>query len=118
MKLSPFNPDGSNHWKGVPSLNQGVKPPWRWVTMRFSGKSPTISPLGPAMTVGSVGMRALTGSWLVTLSSIGVPLLPTMIPPRYCWSPVAMVVITPEMGRAGKVGVHHFIKLLHPEVVN
>ncbi len=88
MKLGPISPNGSNHWKGVPSLNQGVKPPCRWVAILFRGSCPTVW-VDEAMMVGSTGINPVLGSWFVTLSRTGVPLLATMTPARYFWSPVA-----------------------------
>ena len=77
MKFAPVEPEGSNHWYGVPSLNHGVKPPCRCVTPRLYGRSPTVL-LPPTMIVGSIGVSYLLGKRLFTLSNTGVPRLATI----------------------------------------
>ena len=62
MNLAPVSPNGSNHWKGVPSLNQGVKPPWRWVAILFRGSCPTVC-VAEAMMVGSAGISQSNVPW-------------------------------------------------------
>ena len=83
MKLGPCCPLGVYHWKGVPSLNQGVRPPCRWVTIRLCGRSPTITPFGPAMIVGSTGKMCREGSRFFTVKITGLFRVATIAPPRY-----------------------------------
>ena len=119
MKLGPFIPPGVNHWKGVPSLNQGVKPPCRWVAMRFIGNCPTVWVVSRSRHDGGVdGQDVFVGQLVGNVEQDRRAPLGHDHPGQVFLVPGGQVVVPVKMGCPFKVGMHLFAKLRYPDIVN